>query len=180
MELAVSVTVTMTGEDGTAVPVSGELAAALAAPAEQFASMLSWAARDAGSADHGDREAEIAMSGRELQRQLLEATFTINAGCEERVEQVTSAAGGGRGRGAAAARRPAEQFAGLAAWAAGEARYLDHGERETVIGEEGRELQRRLLQARSTSMPPASSGPQGSPAPRGSGTAPWRKAMTGA
>ena len=93
MELAVSVTVTMTGEDGTAVPVSGELAAALAAPAEQFASMLSWAARDAGSADHGDREAEIAMSGRELQRQLLEATFTINAGCEERVEQVTSAAG---------------------------------------------------------------------------------------
>ena len=79
MELAVSVTVTMTGEDGTAVPVSGELAAALAAPAEQFASMLSWAARDAGSADHGDREAEIAMSGRELQRQLLEATFTINA-----------------------------------------------------------------------------------------------------
>ena len=93
MELAVSVTVTMTGEDGTAVPVSGELAAALAAPAEQFASMLSWAARDAGSADHGDREAEIATSGRELQRQLLEATFTINAGCEERVEQVTSAAG---------------------------------------------------------------------------------------
>ena len=55
--------------------------------------MLSWAARDAGSADHGDREAEIAMSGRELQRQLLEATFTIDAGCEERVEQVTSAAG---------------------------------------------------------------------------------------
>ena len=42
---------------------------------------------------------------------------------------------------------PAEQFAGLAAWAADEARYLDHGEREKVIGEEGRELQRLLLQA---------------------------------
>ena len=93
MELAVSVTVTMTGEDGSAVPVSGELAAALAAPAEQFASMLTWAAREAGAADHGYREPEIAVSGRELQRQLLEATFTIDAGCEERVEQVTSAAG---------------------------------------------------------------------------------------
>src|ERR1035437_1512315 len=42
---------------------------------------------------------------------------------------------------------PAEQFAGLAAWAAEESRYLDHGEREKVIGQEGRELQRRLLQA---------------------------------
>lgn len=48
---------------------------------------------------------------------------------------------------AAALAGPAEQFAGLAAWAAGEACYLDHGEREKVIGDEGRELQRRLLQA---------------------------------
>ena len=48
---------------------------------------------------------------------------------------------------AAALADPAEQFAGLAAWAAGEACYLDHGEREKVIGDEGRELQRRLLQA---------------------------------
>src|SRR5438552_5546824 len=48
---------------------------------------------------------------------------------------------------AAALAGTAEQFAGLAAWAADEARYLDHGEREQVIGEEGRELQRRLLQA---------------------------------
>src|SRR3974377_1276913 len=47
----------------------------------------------------------------------------------------------------AALAAPAEQFAGLAAWAAGEAGYLDHGEREKVIGQEGRELQRRLLQA---------------------------------
>jgi hypothetical protein len=48
---------------------------------------------------------------------------------------------------AAALAGPAEQFAALAAWAAEEAGYLDHGERETVIGQEGRELQRRLLQA---------------------------------
>ena len=78
MELAVSVTVTMTGEDGTSCPVSGELAAALAAPAGQFASMLTWGRQEAGALDHGDREMEIAQSGRELQRQLLEATFTID------------------------------------------------------------------------------------------------------
>jgi len=47
----------------------------------------------------------------------------------------------------AALAAPAEQFAGLAAWAADESRYLDHGEREKAITEEGRELQRRLLQA---------------------------------
>ena len=48
---------------------------------------------------------------------------------------------------AAALAGPAEQFAGLLSWAAEEAGYLDHGEREEVIGEEGRELQRRLLEA---------------------------------
>ena len=93
MELAVSVTVTMIGEDGSQCPAGGELAAALASPAEQFASMLTWAAGDAGALDHGDRERAIAESGRELQRRLLEATFTIDAGCEERTGQVTSAAG---------------------------------------------------------------------------------------
>jgi hypothetical protein len=93
MELAVSVTVTVTGEDGSQCPVGGELAAALAGPAEQFASMLTWAAGDAGALDHGDRETAIAESGRELQRRLLEATFTIDAGGEERTGQVTSAAG---------------------------------------------------------------------------------------
>jgi hypothetical protein len=35
---------------------------------------------------------------------------------------------------------PAEQFAGLLSWAAEESRFLDHGEREEVIGEDGREL----------------------------------------
>jgi len=93
MELAVSVTVTLIGEDGSQCPAGGELAAALAAPAEQFASMLTWTAQEAGALDHGDRETVIAESGRELQRRLLEATFAIDAGCEERMEQVTSAAG---------------------------------------------------------------------------------------
>ena len=93
MELAVSVTVTVTGEDGTRCPVSGELAAALAPPVEQFTQMITWTAQEAGALDHGDRETEIAQSGRELQRQLLEATFTIDAGCEERMPQVTSMAG---------------------------------------------------------------------------------------
>jgi hypothetical protein len=48
---------------------------------------------------------------------------------------------------AAALGGPAEQFAGLAAWTADEARYLDHGEREKLIGEEGRCLQQKFLQA---------------------------------
>ena len=76
MELAVSVTVTMTGGDGTEFPVSEELAAALAGPVGQFASMLTWTAQDAGALDHGDRETEIAKSGRELQRKLLQSTFS--------------------------------------------------------------------------------------------------------
>ena len=48
---------------------------------------------------------------------------------------------------AAALAGTAEQFAGLAAWAADEARFCDLGEREDAIGTEGRELQRRLLEA---------------------------------
>src|SRR6266545_3611507 len=48
---------------------------------------------------------------------------------------------------AAALAGTAEQFEGLAAWAADEARFLDLGEREEVIRKEGRELQRRLLEA---------------------------------
>ena len=51
------------------------------------------------------------------------------------------------GKLAAALAGPAEQFAGLLTWAAEESGFLDHGEREDVIGQEGRELQRRLLQA---------------------------------
>src|SRR5712692_6839253 len=93
MAVAVSLTVTQVREDGSAGPVDDELAAALAGAVEQFSSMLTWTARQAGSLDHGERETVIGDSGRELQRQLLEATFAIDSAREERVQQVTSAAG---------------------------------------------------------------------------------------
>jgi len=48
---------------------------------------------------------------------------------------------------AAALADSAEQFSGLLTWAAEESGFLDHGEREEAIGREGRELERRLLQA---------------------------------
>ena len=93
MAVSVSVTMTQVDEDGREGPVDGELAAALAGPAERFSQMIAWAAQEAAGADHGEREAVIGESGRELQRQLLEATFTIDCAREERVGQVTSAAG---------------------------------------------------------------------------------------
>jgi len=93
MTLAVSVTVTQVFEDGSTGPVDGELAAALAGPVGQFSAMVAWTADDAGRLDHGERETVIGESGRELQRQLLEATFTIDSAREKRTEQVTSAAG---------------------------------------------------------------------------------------
>jgi hypothetical protein len=91
--VSVSVTMTQVDEDGSESPVDGELAAALAGPAERFSQMIAWAAQDAAAADHGDREKVIGEAGRELQRQLLEATFTIDSAREERAAQVTSAAG---------------------------------------------------------------------------------------
>ncbi len=93
MTVTVSVTVTQIREDGTAGPVDDELAAALAGPIGQFSSMLTWTAQEAGRLDHGEREKVIGESGRELQRQLLEATLTIDSAREERTGQVTSAAG---------------------------------------------------------------------------------------
>ena len=80
-------------EDGSEVPLEEELAAALAGPVQQFAGMLTWTARQAGRLDHGEREKTIAESGRELQRQLLESTFTIDCAREERAAPLTSAAG---------------------------------------------------------------------------------------
>ena len=92
MTVTVSVTVTQVREDGTAGPLE-ELAAALAGPVEQFSSMLTWAAQQAAPLDHGERENVIAESGRELQRQLLESTFTIDCAREERAAPLISAAG---------------------------------------------------------------------------------------
>jgi hypothetical protein len=88
-----SVTIRQVREDGSEVPVDGELAAALAGPAEQVAGLLSWAAEEAGYLDHGEREEAIGQEGRELQRRLLEATFALDSAREERIAQVASAAG---------------------------------------------------------------------------------------
>ena len=108
MTMRLSVTVMQVREDGSEVPADGDLAAALADPAEQFAGLLSWAAGEAGFLDHGEREEVIGEEGRELQRRLLEATFALDSAREERVAQVTSAAGirhgtaeAGHGRGLA-------------------------------------------------------------------------------
>ena len=89
----VSVTVTQVHEDGSESPLDGDLAAALAGPAEQFSQMITWAAREAAGADHGEREKAIGEAGRELQRQLLEATLAIDGAREERVSHLMSAAG---------------------------------------------------------------------------------------
>ncbi|MGH3407333.1 MAG: hypothetical protein ACRDRJ_33255, partial [Streptosporangiaceae bacterium] len=89
-----AVTVRRVREDGSEVPVDGELAAALAGPAEQFAGLLAWTADEARFLDHGEREEVIGQEGRELQRRLLEATFALDAAREERPEApVISAAG---------------------------------------------------------------------------------------
>ncbi|MGH3418790.1 MAG: hypothetical protein ACRDOD_04230, partial [Streptosporangiaceae bacterium] len=88
-----TVTVRQVRDDGSEAPVDGELAAALAAPAEQFAGLAAWAADEARYLDHGEREKVIGQEGRELQRRLLQATFDIDSAREERAEGVTSAAG---------------------------------------------------------------------------------------
>ena len=108
MTVRFSVTVRQVRDDGSEAPLDGELAAALAAPAEQFAGLAAWAAGEAGYLDHGEREKVIGGEGRELQRRLLQATFDIDGAREERAEGVTSAAGirhgiveDGHGRGVA-------------------------------------------------------------------------------
>src|SRR6266498_784931 len=103
-----SVTVRQVLEDGSEAPVEGEVAAALAGPAEQFAGLAAWAADEARFCDHGEREKVIGEEGRELQRRLLQAAFDIDSAREQRAAQVTSAAGirhgtveAGHGRGVA-------------------------------------------------------------------------------
>jgi hypothetical protein len=91
--VTLSVTVRQVRDDGTEAPVDGELAAALSGPAEQFAGLLTWAADESGFLDHGEREDVIGQEGRELQRRLLQATFALDSGREERIPHVTSAAG---------------------------------------------------------------------------------------
>ena len=106
MTVRFSVTVRQVLEDGSEAPVEGEVAAALAGPAEQFAGLAAWAADEARFCDHGEREKVIGEEGRELQRRLLQAAFDIDSAREQRAAQVTSAAGiphgsveAGHGRG---------------------------------------------------------------------------------
>ena len=86
MTVRFSVTIRQVREDGSEAPLDGELAAALAAPAEQFAGLAAWAAGEAAYLDHGEREKAIGDEGRELQRRLLQATFDIDAAREERAD----------------------------------------------------------------------------------------------
>jgi hypothetical protein len=106
--VTVSVTVRQVREDGSEALADGELAAALADSAEQFAGLLTWAADESAFLDHGEREDVIGTEGRELQRRLLQATFALDSAREERIPQVASAAGiphgsveAGQGRGLA-------------------------------------------------------------------------------
>jgi len=108
-----SVTVRQVRDDGSEAPLEGEVAAALAGPAEQFAGLAAWAADEARFCDHGERETAIGQEGRELQRRLLQATFDVDAAREERAAGVTSAAGiphgsveEGHGRGLASVSGP--------------------------------------------------------------------------
>ena len=75
---------------------------------------------------------------------------------------------------AAALADSAEQFSGLLTWAAEESWDLDHGEREEAIMREGRELERRLLQATFRLDAALEERARRSRAPRESGTGPWR------
>ena len=84
MTVKFSVTVRQVRDDGSEAPLEGELAAALAAPAGQFAALAAWAAGEAGYPGHGEREKVTGDEGRELQRRLLQAAGGIDAAREER------------------------------------------------------------------------------------------------
>jgi hypothetical protein len=88
-----TVTIRQVLEDGSEAALEGELAEALAAPAEQFAGLAAWTAGEARYLDHGDREKLIAEEGRSLQQRFLQATFRLDAALEDRAQDVMSAAG---------------------------------------------------------------------------------------
>ncbi|MQS95797.1 hypothetical protein E4A44_28960, partial [Escherichia coli] len=93
MTVKFTVTIRQVLEDGSEAALEGELAEALAAPAEQFAGLAAWTAGEARWLDHGDREKLIGEEGRRLQKDLLQATFRLDAALEDRARDVTSAAG---------------------------------------------------------------------------------------
>jgi len=87
------VTIRQVRDDGSEAGVDGELAAALADSAEQFAGLAGWVADEARYLDHAEREEAILEEGRDLEWKLLQATYKLDAALEERAAQVTSAAG---------------------------------------------------------------------------------------
>jgi hypothetical protein len=89
----IKVTFRQVRDDGTEAGLDSELAAALEESAEQFAGLAGWAGDESRYLDHAEREEALMEEGRELQRRLLQATYRLDAGQEERAEDVTSAAG---------------------------------------------------------------------------------------
>jgi hypothetical protein len=73
--------------------VDGELEAALADSAGQFAGLAGWVADEARYLDHAEREEAILEEGRKLELRLLQATYKLDTALEERFPQVTSAGG---------------------------------------------------------------------------------------
>ena len=86
-------TIRQVRDDGSEAEVDGELAAALADSAEQFAGLAGWVADESRYLDHAEREDAIMEEGRDLERKLLQATYKLDAALEGRADQVTSAAG---------------------------------------------------------------------------------------
>ena len=80
-------------DDGSEVPLDGELAAALSDAAEQFAGLAGWVADESRYLDHAEREEAIMEEGRRLEQKLLQSTYKLDAALEERFPKVTSAAG---------------------------------------------------------------------------------------
>ena len=101
--------------------------------------------RAAGSA--GFRLVSGIMGGNHSRQEFGDAAVTVRFSVTVRQVREDGSEAPAEEELAAALAGPAEQFAGLLSWAAEEARFLDLGEREEVIGQEGRELQRRLLEA---------------------------------
>ena len=98
MTVRFSVTVRQVREDGSEAPLDGELAAALAAPAEQFAGLAAWAAEESRYLDHGEREKAIGTRRvASCSGGCCRPRSTIDSAREERAEGVTSAAGIGHG-----------------------------------------------------------------------------------
>ena len=93
MAVRFSVTVRQVLEDGSVVPADGEVAAALAGTAEQFAGLAAWAADEARFCDLGEREEVIGEEGRRA------AAAAAGGHVRDRCRPGGAAAGTGHQRG---------------------------------------------------------------------------------